>query len=207
MNLVGSLGLLYGESGNSIHDPVEAFLTYGVEVCVWSRVHEVDGVGDAVFYGELDCVEVVAEGFAEGQGVLFYPLQELLVVGRWIEDITVLVRAAGVVRHDADFRLADDVATEVLLEVDFGLEGHAEIASLVVGVEEVVGIVDVEDIAPAAAVVGFEECGEAYVVEEPSQSRGYCRLRRERALICGGKCLWGRRTVRGTATPSLAARA
>ncbi len=76
------------------------------------------------------------------------------------------MRAAGVVGHDVDFRLADDVATEVLLEVDCGLEGHAEVAGLVVGAEELVRVVDVEDIAPAASVVGLEEGGKFYVVED-----------------------------------------
>ena len=80
--------------------------------------------------GELYGVEVVAEGLAEGEGVLFYSLQQLLVVLGGVENVAVLVRAARVVGHDADFGLADDVAAEVLLEVDCGLQGHAEIAGL-----------------------------------------------------------------------------
>ena len=76
------------------------------------------------------------------------------------------MRAARVVGHDVDVLLADDVAAEVLLEVDGGLEGHAEVAGLVVGGEELFAVVDVEDVAPAAAVVGLEEGGKFYVVED-----------------------------------------
>jgi len=137
-----------------------------VEVGVGGGVHEVDGVGDAVFAGELYGVEVVAERFAEGQGIFFYSLQQLLVVLGSVEHIAVRMWAARIVGHDADFGLADDVAAEVFLEVNCGLEGHAEIAGVVVGVEELVAVVDVIDVAPAAAVVGFEKGGKADVVED-----------------------------------------
>ena len=146
------LGFAYGEFCYGVDDPLEAVFAYGVEVGVGGRIHGVDGVGDAVFYGELYRVEVVAEGLAEGEGVFFDALQELLVVFGGVEDVTALMRAAGVVGHDADFRLADDIAAEVLLEVDCGLKGHAEVAGLVVGVEELVAVVDVVDVAPAAAI-------------------------------------------------------
>src|SRR3981189_1735565 len=74
--------------------------------------------------------------------------------------------APRIVGHDADFGLADDVAAEVLLEIDCGLECHAEIAGMVVSVEKLFGVVDVIDVAPAAAVVGFEEGGKSDVVED-----------------------------------------
>ncbi|WP_433965555.1 hypothetical protein [Tunturiibacter gelidiferens] len=51
-----------------------------MKVSIWSWVHKVDGVGDAVFYGELDGIEVVAQGFTEGEGIFLYALEELLVV-------------------------------------------------------------------------------------------------------------------------------
>ena len=160
------LGFFHGEVGYGVDDPVEALFAYGVQVGVGGGVHEVDGVGDAVFYGKLYCVEVVAEGFADSESVFFYALEEFLVVLRRVEDVALLVGTAGVVGHDADFGLADDVAAEVLLEFDGGLEGHAKVAGLVVGVEELVRVVDVEDVAPAATVVGFEEGGKADVFED-----------------------------------------
>ena len=72
------LGFADGEFGYGVDDPVEAFFAYGVEVGVGGWVHEVDGVGDAVFYGELDGVEIVTEGFAESEGVFFDALQSFL---------------------------------------------------------------------------------------------------------------------------------
>ena len=66
-----------GEVGYFADDPVEVGLAYGVQVCVGGGIHEVDGVGDAVFDGEFDGVEVVAEGLAELQGVLLDALEEL----------------------------------------------------------------------------------------------------------------------------------
>src|ERR1700678_393093 len=77
-----------------------------------------------------------------------------------------LVRAAWVVGHDADFGLADDVAAEILLEVHCGLQGHAEVTGLVVCGEEFVRVVDVMNVAPTPAVVRLEEGGEAYVFED-----------------------------------------
>src|SRR5258708_18735005 len=84
--------------------------------------------------------------------------------------------AARIVRHDADFGLADDVAAEVFLEVDCGLQSHAEIAGVVVGVEELVAVVDVVDVAPAAAVMGFEEGGKADVVEDAVPVEGKLKV-------------------------------
>src|SRR5271168_3940761 len=92
------------------------------------------------------------------------------------------MRAARVVGHDVDLLLADDVAAEVFLEVDGGLEGHAEVAGLVVGVEELVAIVDVEDIAPAAAIVGFEECREADIFKDAVPVEGKLQVA-QRALV------------------------
>ena len=60
-----------GEVGHFFDDPVEVGLAYGVEIGVGGGVHEVDGVRDAVFDGELDGVEVVAEGLAEFERIFF----------------------------------------------------------------------------------------------------------------------------------------
>ena len=55
--------------GYFFDDPVEIGLAYGMEVGVGSGVHEVDGVGDAVFDSEFDSIEVVAERSAERQRI------------------------------------------------------------------------------------------------------------------------------------------
>ena len=62
-------------------------------------------------------------------------------------------RRARIVRHHVHLVLSDHVAAEVFLEVDCGLEGHAEITSVVVGVEELVAIMNVVDVSPAATAL------------------------------------------------------
>ena len=103
--------------------------------------------------------------------------------------------------------LADDVAAEVLLEVDCGLEGHAEVAGLVVGVEELVAIVDVEDVAPAAAVVGFEEGGKADVVEDAVPVEGKLEVAQGALVDLWREFFVGEEDGFRTATPSFEARA
>ena len=79
---------------------------------------------------------------------------------------------------------------------------------LVVGGEELVGVVDLVDVAPAAAVERLQEGGEARRTRtRPSQSSGYCRLRIDRSVVPVGCSLCGSSTVGGMATPSLVASA
>ncbi len=53
---------------------------------------------------------------------------------------------------------------------------------MVVGVEELVAVVDVVDVAPAAAVMGFEEGGKADVVEDAVPVEGKLKVA-QRALV------------------------
>ena len=76
-----------------------------------------------------------------------------------------MVGMARVVGHDVDLALANDVAAEVLVEFDGLLVEHAEVARLIVCGEEFRAIVDVVDIAPAAAIDGLHESVFADVVE------------------------------------------
>ena len=92
------LGFPDGQIGDGLDDPLEVFWAYGVEVGVGGGVHEVDGVGDAVFDGELDGVEIVAEGPAESERIFLDALQQFLVVGGRVEDVA-LVRAGGAGRR------------------------------------------------------------------------------------------------------------
>ena len=70
-------------------------LAHGVQVGVGRGIHEVDGVGDAVFDGELDGVEVVAERAAELERILLDALEQLRIVGGWVLDIALGVRRRG----------------------------------------------------------------------------------------------------------------
>ena len=90
----GGLRFGDGEVGDFFHDPVEIGLAHGVQVGVGGGIHEVNGVGDAVFDGELDGVEIVAEGAAECEGVLLDALEEFRIVGRGILKIALVMRTA-----------------------------------------------------------------------------------------------------------------
>src|SRR6266851_1600669 len=70
-----------------------------------------------------------------------------------------------IIAHDVDLFLADDVAAEVLLELDATLQGHAQISGFVVTLEEFFRRVNLIHVLPAAAVIGLKERREADVLE------------------------------------------
>src|SRR2546423_1676367 len=70
-----------------------------------------------------------------------------------------------VVLHDVYFLLPDHIAAEVLLEAHSALQRHAQIASLIVGAEQILGRVNVIHIPPPATVKRLEERRESYVLE------------------------------------------
>ena len=110
--------------------------------------------------------------------------------------------ALRVVAHDAHVRAADAVAAVVLGELDRLLRHHRERAGPVVGAEERRAVVDLVDVAPAAAVGGLHEDREAEIARRPNPSRrGTTRFENDSAFVFGGCSLCGSRTVFGTATP------
>ncbi len=60
-----SLWPSHGQFGNGVDDPVEVLLADRVDIRVGRGIHEVDGVGDAVFAGKLDGVQVVTQRAAQ----------------------------------------------------------------------------------------------------------------------------------------------
>src|SRR5262245_20737819 len=80
--------------------PGEVVLAHGEEVAVGGRVHEVDGDGDAVPDRELQSVEVVAQGVAQGQAVPLDPPQELGIPGAGVADVAALEGRPRFVAHD-----------------------------------------------------------------------------------------------------------
>src|SRR6185436_3110390 len=83
-----------GEVGNFPDDPVEIGLAYGVEIGVWSGIHEVDGVRNAVFDRELNGVEVVAERLAELERIPLDACEQLLVVFGRVLDVALVMGPA-----------------------------------------------------------------------------------------------------------------
>jgi len=83
---IGRVGSGFGlgdeQVGNLLDDPVKIFLANRMQIGVGDGIHEVDGVGNAAGDGELDGIEVVAEGAAEGDGVSLDALEEFFA-DRW----------------------------------------------------------------------------------------------------------------------------
>ncbi len=118
-----------GQLGDGVDDPVEVVFADGIDVGVGRGIHEVDGVGNAVFAGELDRVQVVAQRATEREGIAFSTRSSSLgsVCGRLLH-VALMKRRRRIVVHDVHFLLADHVAAEVFLELHAALQGHAEIA-------------------------------------------------------------------------------
>src|ERR1019366_3584558 len=161
---------------HGVHNPVEIFLAHRVYISIGSGSHEVDGVRDAVFAGEFNRVEVVAQSAAEGQTITLYPLQQLRIGGWRILHIALVERRRRIVVHDVHLLLADHVAAEILFEIHPALQGHAEVAALVVGVKEFLRRVHLVYVFPTAAVEGLQERGKSNVAENAVPRHGILQV-------------------------------
>ena len=137
-----------------------------MQVRIRRGVHEVDRIGHAILHRELDRIQVVPQSLAQRQRVLLHALQQLRAILRRVVYIPLRVRPARVVRHDVYLRLPHDIAAEVLRKLHRRLQRHAQVPRLVVRIEELIRIVDVEDIAPTAAIVRLQERRKLHILED-----------------------------------------
>ena len=72
--------------------------------------------------------------------------------------------------------LADDVAAEIFLELHTALQRHAQIARLIIGIEELFRRIDLVHVLPAAAVEGLQERGKANVAEDAVPRHGVLQV-------------------------------
>jgi len=86
-------------------NPVEVCLANGVQVRIRHGVHEVDGIGNAVFDGKLDGIEFVAQRVAKLERVQPDVLQQPAAIARRLRQVALGVRFARVIGHDADLFL------------------------------------------------------------------------------------------------------
>src|SRR5437879_3435735 len=77
-----------------------------------------------------------------------------------------MMRRPWIILHDVHFFLPHNVAPEILFELDAVLQRHAQVASLVVVMEELFWRMHFVDVLPAAAGIWLEESWEADVVEQ-----------------------------------------
>src|SRR5580700_3522124 len=159
------LGLLDGQIGYCIHDPLEVFRTHGMVIGVRRRIHKVDGIRHAILHREFHRVQIVAQSLAERHGIAHHSgVQRRLHMTR-LPDVTIPVRLAWIVLHDVHFLLAHYVASKIKIEIDALLQSHAEIASVVVGREQLLRGIYLVDALPAPAAERFEKSRKSDVVE------------------------------------------
>src|SRR5271166_1229483 len=170
------LGFAHRQLRHVIHNPIKIRLSHRVHICVGSRIHEVDGVGNAVLTGELDGVEVVTQRAAQRQGVALHPLQKLGVGRRRVLHVALVVRRRRIVVHDVHLLLPDDVAAKILFELDAALQRHAQVTALVIGAEELLRRVHLVHVLPAAAVEGLQERGKSHVAEDAVPRHGILQI-------------------------------
>src|ERR1017187_1272285 len=107
---------------------------------------------------------------------MLYPLQQFGIGGWRILHVTLVERRRWIVVHDVHLLLADHVATEILLEIHPALQRHAEIAALVVSVEELLRRVHLVHVLPATAVEGLQEGGKSNVAEDAVPRHGILQV-------------------------------
>src|ERR1019366_7205622 len=81
-----------------------------------------------------------------------------------------------IVVHDVHLLLTDHVAAEILLEVHSALQGHAQVAALVIRVEELLRRVHLVHVLPAAAVEGLQERGKSNIAENAVPRHGILQI-------------------------------
>src|SRR5687768_2490576 len=125
---------LEDQISDRVCDPVVVELAHRRKLCVRSRIHEIDRVGNIVLDSKLDGVQVITERSAKGAHVFSHAVSELRrqVVGIVYVLFARKVSLARVVRHDHHFFLAHAVTAHELFELNSGLQGHTESARLVV---------------------------------------------------------------------------
>src|SRR5882724_4132518 len=153
-------GFLDRQLSHGFYHPLEIFRADGIDIRVGSGIHEVDGVRNAAFNGELDRVQVIAKSAAERKRIFDDAVAQRGLRLGIAFDVAFVERRLRVIAHDVDFFLADHVAAEVFLELHAALQGHTQVAGFVVALKKFFRVVDLVNMFPPAAVVGLKECWE-----------------------------------------------
>lgn len=114
-------GSFDGVVGGGLHDPLEIVFAYAGFFGIGGRVAEIDRIGDAVAYGKLDGIEIIAQPGVDTQDDLLHFLQSFRG-GIEIGDIAEVMGIAGFIGHDPYIFAADAIAAIVFCEDDFFLE-------------------------------------------------------------------------------------
>src|ERR1700730_13830226 len=163
--IVVAKSFFYSHFRNGIHDPLEVLPAHGVDIGIGCRIEEVDGVWDTIFYRKLDRVQIVTQCSTEGLRIFHNPVKQLGIGRRGILHIALVMRPPRIVVHDMHLLLLHHIAAKILFELDSMLQGHAQVARLVVMMEELLRRVNLVHVLPSAAGVRFEESGKADILE------------------------------------------
>src|SRR4029077_5821791 len=130
------------------------------------RIAKVDRNGHSVAHCEFHGVEVVTEELVQSQNALLAPVKNFFR-RMPLRSVTQMKRIPWVVGHDPDVALINRIAAEIHVELDFLLQHHHQLSSVVVSAEEFLAIVQSIDVLPSAACERFEKRWPAYVIENP----------------------------------------
>ena len=129
----------------------------GRDLAVGAAVGEVDRVPDALLAQRLAGVEVPAEEAVDGQRHVLEERGVLLAEEIVIDPVAIVQRLRRIVVHDPDLRPEAEAAHEELVGRNALLQMHDVFAALLVGVAQLLLVVDPADADPAAAGVGLHE--------------------------------------------------
>ena len=145
-----------------LYHPLEIVRRQAVDIHVWSRVHKVDGIGNAVFDRKFNTVHVVAHRAIDQARIVDYALANLRCHIGVVDQIFAL---AWVVANRHDIFLADTDTTHKLIPLDELLQHHTEDASFVVGADQFVHRVHFIDVFPATPPRILENCGQTHILD------------------------------------------
>src|SRR5467141_4689412 len=147
-----------------LHHVLEIEFRNAVALEIRRGIQEVDGVGYAVFDGELDGIHFVAQRLIDGLRIFHHTRAELRSQVLMVDQVLAFL---GIIVNGDNVRLAESETAQVLSEIDEFLEGHAVRRSLVVCREEFLFVVHFVDVLPATTRKRLQDGRPPDVIEQP----------------------------------------
>src|SRR5215472_13512714 len=130
------------QSRHFFHDQLKIEFRDAVALEIRRGIQEVDGIGHAVLYRELDGVHFVPERLIDGLRVLHNAHTEFR---RQVSMVNQVLPFLRIIVNGDNVGLAKREAAHVLCEIDEFLQGHAMRGGLVVGGQQLLFVVDLID--------------------------------------------------------------
>src|ERR1700674_2022017 len=150
-----------------IDNPLKVLPSYRRNFRIRRRIHEINRVRHAILHGKLHSIQVVPQSPAQSQRILLHAFLQRCRRGRRIPlHIPLMKRSPRIVLHDVYFLLPHYIATEIFIKLHPVLQSHAQIASLVVVMKELLRGVHLVYMLPPAARIRLEKSREADILKK-----------------------------------------